>query len=103
MDHVFHIGEIYQVLSIPAQTKGRSLALRQVRLKICLWHKEGLSHKIYLFQVSSSPALLCCNFRLYPVRETKLLHIISETEERLLLSQLLPRPSKFTLLQQYRF
>lgn len=39
MDHIFHIGEIYQVLSIPAQTKGRSLALRWIGLKICLWHK----------------------------------------------------------------
>lgn len=95
MDHVFHIGEIYQVLSIPAQTKGRSLALRQVRLKICLWQKAGLSHKVYLFQVSSSPALLCCNFRLYPVREIKSL---LETEERLLLSRLLSRPSEFTFL-----
>lgn len=85
MDHVFHIGEIYQVLSIPRQTKGRSLALRQVRLKICLWQMEGLSHKMYLFQDSSS-ALLCCNFRLYPVRGRESLCVILETEERRLLS-----------------
>lgn len=35
MDHIFHIGKVYQVLSIPAQTKGRRLAPRQVRLKVC--------------------------------------------------------------------
>lgn len=56
MDHVFHIGEIHQVLSIPAQTKGRRLAQRWVRLKVCLWHKgRTFTQDIFV------PSLLLCS------------------------------------------
>lgn len=39
MDHVVHIGEVHQVFSIPAQAKGRSLALRQVEAEKLLGAK----------------------------------------------------------------
>lgn len=99
MDHVLHVGEVHQVLPVPAHRKGSS-APRQAGLKICSWQKGGLSPGVNLSQVSLSfSRSLVLPFQAIPWRRVGLPSVISE-KEGLPASQL---PAKLTFLQQHHF